>query len=213
MGSAELRGGLTSAIRYPRIIDSGRPSRTYGTQRTTARADPYTVLRNQVHWVTLQLMLSHPRRRNRGRLETRIVGLVLLTGLFTLTSTPVCGAPVNLDPASCCERHACRVAAADLSRVHCATENRNSPGGNSFTPAEAPGGSGSVSQCCVQGRLRYPAARVQGLTSGTVTLQVVLSPGLSFWAPSSSFPLAVNLQLPLKISLSPIYTLTATYLI
>src|SRR5579859_3100796 len=46
----------------------------------------------EVMWVSLR-----PRRR-RPRMAARILGLVLLAGVFALTSTPVCGSALDVDP-------------------------------------------------------------------------------------------------------------------
>src|SRR5271167_1822657 len=46
-------------------------------------------------------------RRRQHRIATRLLVLVLLGAVFALTSTPVCGSVLDIDPIACCERHAC----------------------------------------------------------------------------------------------------------
>jgi hypothetical protein len=46
-------------------------------------------------------------RRRQHRLAARLLALVLLAGVFVLTSTPVCGSALDIDPIACCEHHAC----------------------------------------------------------------------------------------------------------
>jgi hypothetical protein len=80
-----------------------------------------------------------------------------------LTVGPVCGSPMDVDPAGCCKQHGCCAQASATSRVACPMESSrlHSPCGN----LKADASSSAAEQCCLRGKLTYPVAHVQPIGS------------------------------------------------
>ena len=151
-----------------------------------------------------------PSRRPLG---ARILALVLLAGVFGLTSAPVCGSPVNVDPAKCCEQH---MATQFAPSCHKATDHERCEGKTScHSPKAASGSATNADQCCKRGQLVFPTSEVQPtalMVASAAAGSIVLTlPGFSLPTGASAFLRQTAYRPPLKISPSPLYSLTSTY--
>jgi|SRR5436309_856725 len=146
-------------------------------------------------------------RRRQHRMAARLLALVLLAGVFALTSTPVCGSALDVDPIACCERHAC----GQSSKSFPGTRHLRQSRGGCCSMAEGVCDAGSgAGRCCELGQLNHPNAKVQPSRSATHVLNVLGALALPSLAPPP-FSEALHAQAPLKIPLIPLYMLTATY--
>jgi len=147
-------------------------------------------------------------RRRQHRMAARVLGLVLLAGVFALTSTPVCGSALDVDPVACCEHHACGQSPKSCPGARHLQQSR----GRCCSMSEGVCDAGSgAERCCELGQLSHPTAKLQPSASVTHVLNVVAALALPSLAPSPTFSQALYAKAPLKIPLIPLYTLTATY--
>ena len=156
---------------------------------------------------THRMGLLGPRRRQH-RKAARLLALVLLAGVFALTSTPVCGSVLDIDPIACCEHHACGQSANSCPGKRHLRQSRGEC--SSIAGGACDTGSGAE-RCCELGRLNHPNAKLQPSTSATHVLNVLAALALPSLAPPPTFSQALYAEAPLKIPLIPSYTLTATY--
>ena len=141
-------------------------------------------------------------------MAARLLRLVLLVGVFALTSTPVCGSVLDIDPIACCEHHACAQSPKSCPNARHLKQSR----GECSSMAEGACDTGSgAERCCELGRLNHPNAKLQPSASATHVLSVVAALLLPSLAPPPSFSQALYAEAPLKIPLIPLYTFTATY--
>lgn len=141
-------------------------------------------------------------------MAARLLGLILLAGVVALTSTPVCGSVVDVDPIACCEHHACGQSAKSCPSKRHRRQSRGEC--SSMSEGACDSGSGAA-RCCKLGELSHPNAKLQPSASATHVLNVVAVLALPSLAPPPTFSEALYAEAPLKIPLIPSYTLTATY--
>ncbi len=141
-------------------------------------------------------------------MTARLLALVLLAGVFALTSTPVCGSALDIDPIACCERHACGQSTKSCPGT---THLQHSRGGCSSMSEGVCDTSSGAERCCELGALNHPNAKLQPSASTIHVLSVLVALALSSLAPPPTFSQALYAEAPLKIPLIPLYTLTATY--
>jgi hypothetical protein len=118
---------------------------------------------------TQRMAVLGPRRRQH-RMAARLMGLVLLAAVFALTSTPVCGSVLDIDPIARCERHACGQSATSWPGTRHLQPSRS--GCSSMSEGIGDAGSGAE-RCCQLGALNHPNATLQSSASGTHVLYVV----------------------------------------
>lgn len=151
----------------------------------------------------------HPSQRPIG---TRLLASVMLAGIFALTSTPVCGSPVDVDPAKCCERHAATRAAPSC---HKGTDESCADKTSCHSQKTPSGPATDAEQCCNRGQLVYPTSEVQSTTlvvaSAAAGSIVLTHPGFSLPTGASGFLRQTAYRPPLKISPRPLYSLTSNY--
>ena len=147
-------------------------------------------------------------RRRQHRMAARLLALVLLAGVFALTSTPVCGSALDVDPIACCEHHACGQSSKSCPGTRHLRQSRG--GCCSMSEGVCDAGSGAE-RCCELGQLSHPTARPQASRSATHVLNVLGALVLPSLAPPPPSSPALHAEAPLKIPLIPLYILTATY--
>jgi hypothetical protein len=163
--------------------------------------------------VQLRLMSVLELRPSRRPAGARILALVVLAGVFGLTSTPVCGSPVDVDPAKCCERHAARRATPSCRKT---TDQERCEGKTScHSQKAAPGSATNADQCCKRGQLVFPTSEAQPTTllvaSAAAGSIVLTHPGFSLPTGASVFLRQTAYGPPLKVPPRPLYSLTSTY--
>jgi hypothetical protein len=147
-------------------------------------------------------------RRRQHRIVIRLMGLVLLGAVFALTSTPVCGSVLDIDPIACCERHACGQSTKSWPGTRHLQPSRS--GCSLMSEVVGDAGSGAE-RCCQLGALNHPNAKLQSSASGTHVLYVLAALTPLSLAPPRAFSRASYSEAPLKIPSIPLYTLNATY--
>jgi len=148
-----------------------------------------------------------PRRRQH-RMAARLLGLVLLAGVFTLTSTPVCGSALDIDPTACCEHHACRQSSKSCPGVR---HLQQSHGGCCSISERVCDADSGAARCCELGAMNHPNAKPQSSASATHVLNVVAALTVPSLAPLPALSCGFYAESPLKIPSISMYTLTATY--
>lgn len=151
------------------------------------------------------------RRRRHRHIAARLLGLVLLVGVFGLTSMPVCGSALDVDPIACCEHHGCGQSTKSCPSTRHLQKSQQG-GCCSISEGACDTGSGAE-RCCELGQLTHPNAKLQASASATHVLNVfaaftILSLALP-QAASHSFSLYPEASL--RVPSLPLYTLTATY--
>lgn len=141
-------------------------------------------------------------------MAARLLALVLLAGVFALTSTPVCGSALDVDPIACCAHHACGQSVKSCSSTR---HLQHSRGGCCSASAGVCHDSSGAERCCELGQLNHPNAKLQPPMSAPHVLNVLAALALPSLAPPLTFSEALDAEAPLKIPLIPSYTLTATY--
>jgi hypothetical protein len=156
---------------------------------------------------TQRMAVLGPRRRQH-RMAARLLGLVLLAAVFALTSTPVCGNALDIDPIACCEHHAC----GQSAKSHPGTTHLQQSRSGCCPMSEGVGDVGSgAERCCQLGTLNHPNAKLQSSASATHVLCVVAALTLLSPAPLPAFSRASYLGVLLRIPSISLYTLNATY--
>jgi hypothetical protein len=144
----------------------------------------------------------------RQQFTRNVLVWLLLTAVFALTSTPVCGSVLDIDPASCCSRHACQQPASTSGDQSSANFGQSE---KACCPSTAVSSGCTAESCCNQGRLNYPSVKVQPVTSFAAGLHIVMTiPAALLLVPSSAARPAF-LERPLKIPLRALYLLTTTF--
>jgi len=139
------------------------------------------------------------------------IAWTLLTGVFILTSTPVCGSVLDVDSAACCRRHACVLPpATNCNSMQ--SQQCGQPPMPCCSPMEVKtDSSGDTDQCCQLGGLIYPTAKAQAAVSFASildTVAVIQSPAIAVLDGETR---ASSPDPYLKIPIRSLYTLTSTY--
>ena len=163
---------------------------------------------SRVSLVYTQRMVVLGSRRRQHQMAARLLGVVLLAAVFALTSTPVCGNALDVDPIACCEHHACGQSANSRPGTTHLQQSRS--GCSSMSEGVGDAGSGAE-RCCQLGALNHPSAKLQSSASGTHVLYVVAALTPLSLAPPRAFSRGSYSEAPLKIPSIPLYTLNATY--
>ena len=95
--------------------------------------------------------------RMRKRRWARLTATVALSGVLSLTSTPICGSVLDTDSLSCCERHGCVPAGIDTAPL----ANAGRPLILSEASASCESIGFNADACCRMGELTYPAAQIR----------------------------------------------------
>src|SRR5579863_10447036 len=105
------------------------------------------------------LVMSRHPVRHQPSLSSRLVTGIVLAGVVSLTCTPICGSPLDVDSVSCCERH------GHLSVPPNSTGTGHAGCSHALATSAAGGGCTRIGydtdRCCQVGQLAYPRAQVR----------------------------------------------------
>jgi hypothetical protein len=152
---------------------------------------------------------SFGKTRRRDRMRT--LAFLLLVSVSALTLTPVCGSALDVDAGECCQQRGCHETSAACDRVTKSKEPANSQGDCCSPTAKSSPAPSGPDRCCERGQLTYPTIKAQSSVSATVVLPLTLVIALPPSTMSTPFTERVVWEAAPKISIRPLYTLTATY--